>query len=598
MKRVLSYLLMVFVVLSCDQDNNDPLNEISNNPDTGNSEFSQYFGNPINRTFLGTVIDQNHDPISDVTITIGEAMAQTDANGVFIISDASVYQRFGYIKAEKAGYISGSRSVVPSEGTNKVEIMLLQATTTATVNSGSIESVSLGNGASVELPGNYSNADGSSYTGAVDVVLHHLDPADEDMPLQMPGMLYAANSENQERLLQTYGMLAVELKGSSGESLNLTEGSTAQITVPLDASLQADAPATIPLWYFNEEFGYWVEEGEATLVGNAYVGTVTHFSFWNIDVPYELIKLCVNVSDEAGNALSNLTVTITSDPYGTRSGYTNENGQTCGLVPSNQTLELNVYNYDVCGNTSIFTTTIGPYSADDTVDITVPDNPDLIIETVTGVFNDCDDNPVTEGYVNVSYGTNVFSDYVTDGNFEINLVRCNYTNTFGLEAYDIVNLQATDSLTYTFTTPYTNLGILTACNSVDEFIYFVDNGTIIYHSEDINVIFNESDPIHTGLPSIYIDASSMEDYFFLFGVINSNIYLGSYDSLDWNMPGDTGFSVGGFTNQIPFPNNIVYNLNTLGEVGEYIDINFSGSYTDSQNVAHTINGVIHVIRDN
>ena len=45
-------------------------------------------------------------------------------------------------------------------------------------------------------------------------------------------------------------------------------------------------------------------------------------------------------------------------------------------------------------------------------------------------------------------------------------------------------------------------------------------------------------------------------------------------------------------------NNVIYNLTSLGEVGEYIDINFSGDYIDFSGNPHTINGIIHVVRDN
>ena len=44
-------------------------------------------------------------------------------------------------------------------------------------------------------------------------------------------------------------------------------------------------------------------------------------------------------------------------------------------------------------------------------------------------------------------------------------------------------------------------------------------------------------------------------------------------------------------------NNIIYNLTTLGAIGEYIDINFSGDYEDYDGNPHTINGIVHLLRD-
>lgn len=599
LRFALLFMATFSLFFTCSDDNRMPINQIIDNDDDEANAFLQYFGTPISRTFLGTVMDTNHDPIPDATITIGNATAQTDANGVFIIPDATVYERFGYIKTEKEGYITSSRSVVPSEGTNKVSIILLEESIAGTVSSGSEETVALPNGASVKLPGTYVTDSGTAYSGNVNVVLHLLDPVDDDMPVQMPGMLYGANANNEERMLQSYGMLAVELLGDSGEKLNLADGSTAEITVPLDTSLQADAPATIPLWYFNETYGYWEEEGEATLVGTNYVGTVSHFSFWNCDIPAEAVNLCLNVMDADGNPLSNLNISITSANYGTTYGYTNELGQDCGLVPSNETLELNIYNYDMCGTTSLYTLSIGSYSSDSSEDITITTLPsDVISETVTGTFNTCNDDPVTDGYVFLFYQYQTHSTLIDDGTFEFNLLRCDQDDTFSVIGNDYANLQITDTLNYTFTTPLTNIGTISACNTVNEFIqYTIDDG----NTEELTILgnidasFSENNPNYNA-PVLIIQGSST-NCFYMFGLLDNSPFLGSYDEYDWNTTGDTGFNIQECID-INSNINITYNLNNLGDVGGYIDINFNGTYDDSQGNPHTINGVIHVIRDN
>lgn len=597
---ILILLLSLIVVTSCQKDdgpsgNNDPQENI---PDT----FSEYFGNEISRDFLGTVIDKNHNPIEGATITIGSSTATTDSNGVFIINGATVNQRFGYVKAEKPGYIHASRSVVPSNGTNKVNIMMLEATVVGSVTSGSSGTVTDNDGSSVSFDGNFIKEDGTSYSGSVDVIMHHLDPTDEDMPLQMPGMLYAESENGAERMLQTLGMLAVELRGSGGEDLNLSEGSTSEIKIPVDASVMNIAPATIPLWYFDETTGHWKEEGQATLQGNMYVGTVSHFSFWNCDIPAEAITLCVTTTDDDNTALANMSVSITSATFGTTYGYTNENGEVCGYVPSNESLVLNVYSYDLCGDTALHTETIGPFTLDSSITVIVPDNPDIVQETVVGTFNTCDGNAVTNGYVQLSYANQTFTDAVTNGEFEINLLRCSDNDTFGIEASDYVNLQTTDSISYTFTTPLTNIGNISACNAVTEFIeYTVDDGESVFIFENISANFYVESPNYPG-PTIDIFASSnnQNNCYYMFGVLNDPDYLGTYDSFafDGSVSDDTGFFIGECLNVAPENNNITYNLTALGDVGEYIDVNFTGSYEDYQGNPHTITGVVHVLRDN
>ena len=85
----------------------------------------------------------------------------------------------------------------------------------------------------------------------------------------------------------------------------------------------------------------------------------------------------------------------------------------------------------------------------------------------------------------------------------------------------------------------------------------------------------------------------------MYGVLNDPDYLGTYDNYIFDMgTNDTGFFIGECLSVANENNAIIYNLTTLGEVGEYIDINFSGSYEDWQGNPQTITGVVHVLRDN
>ncbi|REG88875.1 hypothetical protein [Winogradskyella sediminis] len=599
-KFILFILITTLTFSSCSKDEDDRISG-GEQQEIVPDEFSEYFGNEISRDFLGTVIDKNHLPIEGVLVTIGDDTAYTDSNGVFMIKNATINERFGYIKASKTGYIHGSRNVVPSNGTNKVTMMLLDHNIIGTVNSGETGNVSLNNGSSVNFDGNFIKEDGSEYSGSVNVIVHHLDPTDEDMPLQRPGMLYAQNKEGAERMLQTLGMLAVELRGSAGEELNLAEGSTSEIQMYVDPSLMTIAPATIPLWYFDETKGYWIEEGEATLQGNMYVGTVSHFSFWNYDIQAEAVTLCITATNEDNNALNNLWVKITSLTYGTTTGFTNENGEVCGYIPSNESLELNVYSYDFCGNTALYSEMIGPFTTDSDISITVPESSDIIEETITGNFNTCDDNAVTDGYVQLKYGGQIFTDVVSDGTFEISLLRCEEDNTFQIKASDYVNLQTTDSISYTFTTPLTNIGTITACNTVSEFVqYSIDDGDVIYILDNINSQFDTNSPNYNA-PILTLSGSSNDgNCFYMFGKLDNTNYEGTYDNYAWNDTGDenTGFNLEECLGISNVNNNIIYNLTSLGSVGEYIDINFNGTYEDYEGNTHTISGMVHVLRDN
>ncbi|WP_299338319.1 carboxypeptidase-like regulatory domain-containing protein [uncultured Psychroserpens sp.] len=606
--QYLTFLFSAFLIFaSCSDDDNSGGEQNPNqNQDHNPTAFAQNFGNEISRNFLGTVVDTNNDPIENVMITIGSSTAMTDSNGVFIINNATVNQRFGYVKAEKTGYIHASRSVVPSSGTNKVRIMMLTETITGTTNSGSQETISLSNGSKVALEGEYVKLDGTVYDGNVNVIMHHLDPVDNNMQDQMPGMLYAANSDNEERMLQTFGMLAVELRGENGEDLNLAEGSTAEITVPLDASLIATAPSTIPLWYFDEDYGYWIEDGEATLVGNTYVGTVSHFSFWNCDIPRGVVTLCLNVTDSNGNDLTGVTVTLTSDLSGSRDEITNHKGEVCGLVPSSETLVINTS----FGNCHQNINVIGPFIEDSYVEIVITDNSSIISETITGNFTNCDQQAIEKGYVLVQ--TDYYSSYqlVTDGSIDTTILRCANESDFTLQAHDASTFQSANEMTFSFTTPVTDIGTISACgSSVQSIQYTIDGtenfafvGSIINKVKLIYNTNNSTFPLNTYLLQIETFASEAP-CFRIIGILTQdfNTLEGTYDY--WYMEDENDnrgitFSTDADCGYFVTPdNNAVFNLNGVGEVGQFIDLTFSLDYNDSDGQLHTMDGVIHVIRD-
>lgn len=581
-KKVIYFVLFI-IAFSCEKD--DTINETEVIiPETENSSlegFSDNFGPEISRSFIGTIIDRNQQPIENVQITIGNSTASTDQNGTFIIENATINERFGYVKASKSGYIHGSRSIVPVPGVNKVTIMLLEETIAGSTSSGTSETISLSNGASVSLNGAYINEDGSTYQGNVDVILHHLDPTNTVINEQMPGMLYAANSEGEERLLQTLGMLAVELRGANGEDLNLADGTTAEIRVPVDASLLSDAPSIIPLWYFDEENGYWVEDGEATLIGSEYVGTVTHFSFWNCDIPAEAVYLCVTINSDDGMPLSNTLIEITSQNYGTRYSITNSLGIVCGLVPSNENLilssQLNCNEEEII----IFSENIGPFTSNTSIEIT-PSYNELNEETITGTFTNCNGNPITNGYAQVTYNSNQYVDFVDDGTYQITFISCPNNDTFTIEAIDYEALQSSGEINYTFASPITNLATISSCNEIEEFItYQIDDNPAISHRTNI------SSQIADPFTNIFSEDSNGQ---FILSI--TDIAIGNAPMFGLVLTNTNGNWIGFGTTV-----NITFYITAIGEVGEYIDANFSGTYTNSDNVTHTIDGVLHIIRD-
>jgi len=583
MKKIVLFATALFFMLTFSGCNpNDGTSGLGN---TNDDIFVQSFGGKVDRAFIGQVVDTNNQPVQNATITIGDATAQTDANGVFIIKNAEVRERFAYITAKKVGYIDGSRSLVPTTGKNNVKIMLLPNTPIQTIQSEVASEVALPNGTKVAFDGTFQDEAGNAYTGDVTVAMFHLTPSNPNISQLMPGMLCAQTADNKKAVLQTFGMLNVELRGASGQKLNIAEGHTAEITMDIDASQLATAPTSIPLWHFDETMGYWKEDGEATKVGNKYVGTVSHFSWWNCDTFSSTVSLTVTVVDPDGNPIANAGVglVVTATNFTSYIQTTATNGQVSGLVPMNQTMTLNIY--DTCGNI-IYTSSIGPFVAN-TILPNVVITPAMAQDTmVQGNLVKCDNTNVTTGYVMLHYGTQSLMTMVTNGTFSFSTLVCNTNNAFTLQGFDYENVQTTGTIDYTFTIPITNIGVITACNSVSQFIsYQIDaNAPVIF--------LNNLDGYVEGLGfSVYGEVSASQTI----AIGGYTIIPGLYDGNDFYF-GNSGPSIFGNSSNI----NIQYNLSAVGDIGEYIDFTFSGTFIDNDPTAtiHTITGVAHVIRNN
>lgn len=589
LKQLFILTLMALVLNACKKDGGN-MPPIVPEPITPTAFAQTNFGSTTNRDFIGQTVDITNNPIANVTVKIGTATAQTDANGIFVIKNASVYEKFAYITATKTGFINGSKAVAPTASTNSIKIMLLPATVTATVNTGASSNVSLTNGTKITFDGSFKTDAGTAYNGIVNVIVNHLDPADANLNAKMPGMLFAQATNGDAKILETYGMVNVQLKGTAGEKLQPTN--TAQIEFPIAASQQATAPATIPLWHFDEVNGYWKEDGTATKSGNKYLGSVKHFSWWNVDVPIPTVLLSLNIIDANNNPTPNLEIRITRQgSIPTTLAFTNFNGQASGYISKNETMTLEILN--ACG-TTLKSQTIGPFSANAILPNTVITLAAGQTNTITGTLKKCDNTSVSNGYVMLRYGSASFYTTVSNGTFSF-VTSCAITN-FTLAGYDIDNNTNTGTLLYNATNPIINIGSITACNTNSESITFsLDNGTTKTITSGItaNVIGN----------SFSISGGS--------GALMDQIQINGNSIISGNYTTATGFQISGnglnsVINQALNNFNITYNVVNIGAVGQYINVNFTGTYVEmvmtgqmmGYNVNHTISGTAHVIRDN
>ncbi len=470
MKKSINLLLIFLILISCEKDN------ISESPNVNNQlesltdeEFRQNnFGDIISANFIGQIVDDEGNKLKDVQVSIGNQNTFTDLNGVFILNNALVYENFAFIKASKNNYILGSRTLVPAlNGVNDVRITLLEKQIVDRVNSGVNSEIVMPNGSKVEFQGNFIDSNGNDYNGEVDVSLHYLKPNQESTFIKMPGMLFGMRENGLASAMETYGMLSVNLFSPNGEQLNIAETFPAIIKIPVDASTP-NAPETIALWYFDEIVGYWKEQGIASKVGNEYIAEVTHFTWWNYDIPINYVNICFTLSSQS--PLPDFNIEIVRNETGQIIFYGNTNnvGQECGLFPENEEVTLNVYGE--CSESIIYTQVLGPFSSDTTLNVFIPDLPSEIIETtLTGTVADCSGELLTNGYALLFNSNSVnFSDYeiisITDGIFNHQYTFCD-GETYKLIIYDLENSQVSEITDIILNPTITNLGNLQVCGN-------------------------------------------------------------------------------------------------------------------------------------
>lgn len=258
MKRiyhVLPVIVIAVISFKCQKE----LSRNNTIPAPANNQSS-----PIASTLQGNVLDETGQPAAGVNISVGSKTTITNSHGYFRIVDAPLDKNASLVTAEQPGYFKAYRTFRATTGVNQVIITLIRKALSGNVNAIAGGEVVLGNGAKVSLPANgITKATGGAYTGDINVYAAYIDPTSRDISRIVPGSFMADDKDNNRVVLSSYGMLAVELESSIGEKLKISEGSVATVTIPIPSSILSSAPASISLWYIDEQTGIWKEQGTA-----------------------------------------------------------------------------------------------------------------------------------------------------------------------------------------------------------------------------------------------------------------------------------------------------------------------------------------------
>lgn len=528
----------------------------------------------INSSVSGFVTDENDAAVMGATVQVGTSTTSTDKYGYFEATNVQVVKEAAVAIVTKPGYFKGIKTYIATAGKAAFfRIKLIPKTITATVNASSGGTVSLPNGLSIKLNANtiVNAATNAAYTGTVNVAAFWINPEAPDLNKVMPGDLRGLNTDGLLKVLQTFGMAAVELTGSGGELLQIVNGQKATLSMTIPASLSASAPTSIPLWYFDETNGMWREEGTAVKTGNSYSGDVGHFSFWNCDVPSNYVQFDCTLKDAAGNPLAFTFVKITVAGTGNaRSGYTDSSGFVRGAVPNNSNLVMEVFpNYGCAA--PIYTQTFVTTNVNISLGIiTIPTGTHLA--TLSGTVTNCASTPVTNGYIIVQEG-NVFSRYPLNnvGAYSFSKICCSFPQTITLIGEDVANAQQSANTSYVITSAGAHsVANIQACGiTTQQFINYAINGTTYSFTSPADTFFYSNNNQSSITLSSYIITPPANVNF---SMSNAGIAVGSSQNLQYFVPSQIPDSF-----RILTP--ILVNITEYGAIGQFAAGSFTGILT-------------------
>jgi hypothetical protein len=550
---------------------------------TGNTiETKPDFSITTQSHVAGFITNASGAAVEGALVAAGGKTTLTDALGYFNLKDVTMPETAGFIKVSKAGFFDGFSTFLTENNTEKfVRLQLIDQIKTGLIPAVSGGSVQTAEGAIVKLPANaVVNAGGTAYTGDVHVAVNWLNPTGGNtLALTMPGDLRGVDSAGNLKILETFGMLAVTLTDGGGQKLQIAPGKTAELSLPIPAALQASAPTSIAFWSFNEGNGLWKQEGMATKSGSNYIGKASHFSFWNCDAPFPLVRFRAQFVNEKLSPIANLRVRITKSGTNMMSyGATDTLGKVSGSIPANSQLTLEVLSN--CG-TVLFTKNFNSNNSNvdlGTITIVAKDQ----LATLFGQVLDCSNQPLAEGIVFIRADNFSYRLPVKNGAFSNTFAFCGSGSTAATAlAVDKINNVQGGVKNISIVAGNNDLGSLTACGTtIEEYITYKVDG----------VVFS------------YVAGDSLTAYF-----TNNLTYIsGSQFGSGTNNYKSIGFSFNGvdaptgthnlvtlsFTHPFKYANQnvtpaVLVTINEYGSVNQFIKGNFTTTVLDANNTSHS-----------
>lgn len=358
--------------------------------------------------------------------------------------------------------------------------------------------------------------------------------------------------------------------------------------MPLTGAYLSDAPATIPLWCFDEVSGIWREDGSATKVGNNYVGEVSHFTFWNFDWPNQSTFISGKLVCDSIAIAGALVLVKNSTGRVMGADYTDNMGNYSIRIPQSISLDLEIYQPGTCNSTPYYSANVGSFISTTAIpNINACPN-STNTGTLTATLEDCNGNPVTNGVLEVNNG--IYTSYFYPNSLGVisaSLVYCAATSV-SVKGHDFTNLKSSTPLSIS-TGLTMNVGTISVCNTnANQFINYIldgDTNSIILGQLGDRLTLTQFGASNNGTQINCANGNFTKEIFTsFFGTSVGTYNLGSIyvNSLTANTT------------------NIYITITSCGStVGSFVTGSFSGTFVENTvGTNHIINGNFNLKRNN
>ncbi|MBL7698544.1 MAG: hypothetical protein JNK79_10305 [Chitinophagaceae bacterium] len=531
--------------------------------------------------FDGRITGENDQSLVGVKISAGNKSTVTDNYGIFHLTDVVVNEQFAGVKAEKAGYFTGFRTLVAQKG--KTAFVTIKLTKREYAGLASTTSPVAIQGATVvfKSPG-FITEDSTSYTGQVKVFGFYHDPEAVDFLQAMPGDLRAIRTNSDIVALKSYGMLNVELEGEGGEKILLAKDNKATLTIPVPPTLQATAPSTIPLWYFDDGKRTWIEEGSATRSGNNFVGEVSHFTPWNCDMVREFVYVSLRLlrTGKSEEPLPYRGVRFFNEDGVSMVHFTNKDGELRGWVPKDVPLSYQVT--DDCGEV-LFTKEIGTLSDDYDLGDVFVEIPEMESLLISGSIVDCEGDTITQGFAYINMLGLDYTLTVVDGTFETRISTCReFPGTIEAFGFDNTSQRFTGRIQVPVTGSRADVKLISCGKTDSQYI------KLIFRGEDFRFDF-PPDSLSYNRTEITTELNAWADD------LSKRFIIKLRDTVVHRSRIGMGIFVLGDSLFSAYDMNI--NVTKYGRIGEYIEADFNGGVTGAHpDPEYPLSGSLKILR--